>query len=102
MCLPQLFNYAPGPLRDLLQKAGLTKPQVAKAATVVDGLPQVNVKWTLDATTIAADETGTISVELERNKAPTMHTKLTRGNLTLIPHFPGLNWGSRTAFPEAC
>jgi hypothetical protein len=68
VCLPQLFNFNPGQLRDVLHKCGLTKPQVSKATSVVNRLPQVDVKWTLESNTIEADGNGTISIEIQRNK----------------------------------
>merc|ERR1711934_1282592 len=61
-CLPQLFGYETPKLKTMLGKVGLNKQQVSKALNVVDNLPQIDVKWSLESKSVEADGTGTVTI----------------------------------------
>ena len=65
-CLPHLFGYEAPKLKSIFSKIGLNKQQVSKVISVVDNLPQIDVKWSLDSQMLEADSTGTVSIELKR------------------------------------
>ena len=60
----------------MLGKVGLNKQQVSKALNVVDNLPQIDVKWSLESKSVEADGTGTVTIDLRRVNKERFHTCL--------------------------